>query len=194
MTTNGQPAVFLDRDGVLIEDVHYLSKLEQVSIYPDVPEGLKRLKERGFLLILVSNQSGVARGFFYESFVKKTHQFLNDKFAESAGVRLDGMYYCPHHVNGMHPFNVRCNCRKPATGMIEEACSEFSIDLSRSFMIGDKACDILLARNASVKGIHMLTGHGESEQEQIQSEFPGIPSFCSFSKAIDHILNSASDS
>lgn len=181
-------AVFLDRDGVLIEDVHYLSKLEQVSIYEDVPESLSLLKENGFKLILVSNQSGVARGYFDEAFVAKTHNYLNQLLSQK-GVKLDAEYYCPHHIAGHNPYNIKCNCRKPAPGMVLQAAQDHSIDIALSHVIGDKTSDIELAENTGCKGILVTTGHGSEHASKVQSKFPHIPIVSSFSEAVFTIVN-----
>ena len=186
--TTIKPAVFLDRDGVLIHEEHYLSCLEQITLYDDVAEGLKRLKEQGFLLIMVTNQSGVSRGYFDEEFVKAAFEKIN-KNLSSAEVAIDAMYYCPHHIKGNPPYNIECDCRKPAPGMIQNACRDFEIDLDRSFMIGDKLCDVKLAVNAGVKGIQVLTGHGEEEVEKVQAALPETPICERFTGAVDFILN-----
>lgn len=185
--TTIKPAVFLDRDGVLIHEAHYLSCLDQIKLYDDVAEGLKRLKESGFLLIMVTNQSGVSRGYFDETFVKDAYKKINQDLA-SSGVSLDAIYYCPHHPKGNAPYNIACNCRKPAPGMIQNACQDFEIDLDHSFMIGDKLCDIELAVNGGVKGIQLRTGHGEEEVEKVQAAHPGTPTFERFSGAVCYIL------
>lgn len=191
--TTIKPAVFLDRDGVLIHEEHYLSKLEQVRLYEDVAEGLKKLQDKGYLLIMVTNQSGVSRGYFDEDFVKEAYQKINRDLSPS-GVSLDAMYYCPHHLKGNAPYNVECNCRKPEPGMIYQACAEYKsgfeveIDLAHSFMIGDKLCDVQLAANAGVKGLQVKTGHGEEEVEKVQAVLPGTPVFETFSGAVAFIL------
>ncbi len=181
-------AVFLDRDGVLIEDVHYLSKLEQVSIFDDVPKSLSLLSQNGFKLILVSNQSGVARGYFDEAFVQKTHKHLNQLLADH-NVKLDATYYCPHHIAGNDPYNIKCACRKPAPGMILKAAQEHRIDVSMSYVIGDKTSDIELAENTGCKGILVTTGHGSEHSSTIRSKFPHIPIVNSFSEAVAIIIN-----
>ncbi len=181
-------AVFLDRDGVLIEDVHYLSKLEQVSIYEDVPKSLSLLKKKGFKLILISNQSGVARGYFDEAFVKETHKYLN-RLLEQHDVKLDAEYYCPHHVDGQNPYNIDCNCRKPAPGMVLQATQEHNINLALSFVIGDKTSDIELAENTGCKGILVTTGHGCEHSSKVQTKYPHIPIVNSFSDAVSFITN-----
>ncbi|SDX74664.1 D-glycero-D-manno-heptose 1,7-bisphosphate phosphatase [Acetomicrobium thermoterrenum DSM 13490] len=146
-------AVFLDRDGTLIEDVGYLSSISQIKVLPRVVDGLKLLKSMGYLLIVVTNQSGVARGFFSEDFVQNVHDILGRLFKDN-GVAIDAFYYCPHHpTEGFPPYNVNCDCRKPKTGMIKRAICEYDIDISNSWVIGDSLVDVQLARNAGCKGI-----------------------------------------
>lgn len=146
-------AVFLDRDGTLIEDVGYLSSISQIKVLPRVVDGLKLLKSMGYLLIVVTNQSGVARGFFSEGFVLNVHDILGRLFKDNS-VTIDAFYYCPHHpTEGLPPYNVNCDCRKPKTGMIKRAICEYDIDISKSWVIGDSLVDVQLARNAGCKGI-----------------------------------------
>jgi len=151
-------AVFLDRDGTLIREVGYLSSLSQLEILPNVPNALKLLKSLGYLLIVVTNQSGVARGFFTESFVLQVHSVLQERFIEQ-GVKVDAFYYCPHHpTEGLPPYNIDCDCRKPKTGMLTKAALEHGIDIPRSWVIGDSLTDVQLAQNAGCKGIFLKTG------------------------------------
>ncbi len=185
-------AVFLDRDGVLIKDVNYLSRLEDISIYDDVPEGLISLKKNGFKLIMITNQSGVARGFFDESFVYETYNFLNNIFSKS-GVSLDDLYFCPHHQQGKPPYNIKCDCRKPAPGMIEKASKKHGIDCQRSFMLGDKKSDVELAYNSGTRGILLRTGKGDSEAASVAELYPEVPILDTFSDAIDFILKNSFD-
>ena len=182
-------AIFLDRDGVLIHDVHYLSSLKDIQIYPDVPKGLKRLKDCGYLLVVVTNQSGVARGFFSQDFVQECHQRINQQL-EIHHVQLDHLYYCPHHTNGLPPLNIDCECRKPAPAMVLQAEEELNIRLQDSFMIGDKRSDIELALNANIKGILLTTGQGAMAAPSIAQDYPSIDIFQSFTEAVNHIIES----
>ncbi|MBI5100286.1 MAG: lipopolysaccharide heptosyltransferase II [Nitrospirae bacterium] len=141
-------AVFFDRDGTLCRDAHYLSRMEDFEVFSGISE-LKALKEKGFKLIGVSNQSGVARGLVDESFVKE----INAIFTGSYG--FDGFYYCPHHPDE------HCSCRKPEPGMLFEARVDHGIDLKRSFVVGDKDVDMRLAKAAGAVGIHVTTGQEE---------------------------------
>ncbi|MBU2511831.1 HAD family hydrolase [bacterium] len=177
-------AVFLDRDGVLIEDVHYLSDLKQVQIFQDIPQNLIRLKTYGFKLIVITNQSGIARGYFPESFVKETHDFLN----QALGSVLDAFYYCPHHIEGQKPYDLSCNCRKPKPGLVQQAVLEHHIDVKKSFMVGDKKSDLGLAVNSGLSGILVKTGHGIEEEDSVLSLFPGTPICGSFTEAVELIL------
>lgn len=140
-------AVFFDRDGTLCKDVGYLNKFEDLEIFKET-EDLKALKEKGFKLIGVSNQSGIARGIVKEDFTKE----VNKIFIEQYG--FDAFYYCPHHPDE------HCSCRKPEPVMILRARAEHGIDLKKSFVIGDKELDMLLAKAAGARGIFVLTGHG----------------------------------
>jgi D-glycero-D-manno-heptose 1,7-bisphosphate phosphatase len=151
-----KPAIFLDRDGVLNEDSGYVGDPNRLQLLPGVPQALKDLAERGYLLVVVTNQSGVARGFFDETAVKRCNQKLEQTIEELGGPRFDLVLYCPHHPEGIvTPYNRSCSCRKPFPGMILEAADQLSIDLSHSFMIGDKADDIECAERAGVKGIQI---------------------------------------
>lgn len=190
---SAKKAVFLDRDGVLIHDVHYLSDINQIVIYEDVPKGLLSLQKMGYLLIVVTNQSGIARGYFTEEFVIRTHRHLA-KLLAAKGVLLNGFFYCPHHVDGKKPYNLACDCRKPAPGMIIQAARENNIDCHSSFMIGDKVSDMELAVNSGTKGLFVTTGKGEVEVAKLQKTLPQIPVFNSFSEAVGHILQSDSES
>ncbi len=165
-------AVFLDRDGTLIKEVGYLSSLSQIEILPNVPEGLKLLKSLGYFLIVVTNQSGVARGLFSESFVLQVHSVLREMLAQKC-VQIDAFYYCPHHpTEGFPPYDIDCECRKPKTGMLKEAARARSIDISRSWVIGDSLVDMQLARNAGCRGVLLGTGHGRMIEQNGVHEPP----------------------
>ncbi len=161
-------AVFLDRDGVVLREVGYLSDLKKVSFYKGNIEALKLLKHKGYKLIVVSNQSGVARGYFTESFVKKTHKLIQEKL-KKYGLSIDAFYYCPHHIKDVKikKYLKDCNCRKPKPGMVLKAKKRFNIDLKKSFIIGDKLTDIKLGKNTNMKTILLLTGYGRKEKRKI---------------------------
>jgi histidinol-phosphate phosphatase family protein len=142
-------AVFIDRDGTIMEDTDYCSHPKDVRIFPGVIEALRRLKSRGFKLIIITNQSGIGRGFFtldqYRAVESEVVRQLGDDL-------VDGTYYCPD-APGQHS-----KCRKPAPGMVIKAARDHQIDLSRSFLIGDKEVDVECARNAGVRAIRVRTG------------------------------------
>ena len=151
-----KPAAFLDRDGVLIRDHGYVYQPQDLEILPGVYQGLKLLHERGYWLILVSNQSGVARGLFTCAQVDSFHAALQEQLSLHQAPRLDGLYYCPHHPEGRIPaFSIACTCRKPGIGLLEQAARDFPIDWNRSLMVGDKDTDIACAINAGIKGVQV---------------------------------------
>lgn len=156
-------AVFLDRDGTINEEMGYINHLSRFKMFHFVPEAIKIFNTAGYKVIIVTNQSGVARGYFKEELVKEVNAALI-KEVEKASARIDKIYYCPHHpVEGLGTYKKDCPCRKPNTGMIEKAAKEFEIDLSASYMIGDRYKDILFALKAGLKPIFVKTGYGLGE-------------------------------
>jgi len=154
--------VFLDRDGTIIVEKHYLSDAGQVELLPGVIEGLAAIKEMGFLLAVVTNQSGIARGFFSRKDLLRVNDRI-DLLLGAQGIKIQKYYSCPHHPND------NCACRKPAPGLIRQASRELDIDLISSFMIGDKLCDLELARNSGVRSILVRTGYGMELENKISS-------------------------
>jgi len=149
-------AVFLDRDGVVNTDLGYVYKPSDFSFVTGFPELARRLKALDFLLIVVTNQSGVARGYFSEDDVLKFHQKIQSELWLAVGIQIDRFYICPHHAEGtIAQYAVDCSCRKPRTGLIDQARSGDSIDLTRSFLIGDKSSDIELALAVGIRGIQV---------------------------------------
>jgi histidinol-phosphate phosphatase family protein len=171
MMNTGKAAVFLDRDGTIIEEVGYLDRVDKMIIIPQAPPAIRLLNEAGFLVIVVTNQSGVARGFFPESLVLEAHRYLAE-LLWAEGARIDGFYFCPHHPEeGTTSYRQVCSCRKPAPGMLLAACQDFSLDLGRSFLVGDNWSDLAAARAAGVRGILVRTGYGgEVPPEQIMGD------------------------
>lgn len=159
-----QRAVFLDRDGVITkEPPHYAHRLDQLALIPKSAHAIRMLNDHGFLTVVVSNQAGVARGFFEESDTKIFNRGL-EYLLKEGGAYLDGVYYCPHHPEATRAeYRKICDCRKPNSGMLTRAASELSIDLERSFMIGDKWTDIEAANKAGCTSIMVRTGQGEEE-------------------------------
>jgi D-glycero-D-manno-heptose 1,7-bisphosphate phosphatase len=165
-----RPAVFLDRDGTLIEDAEYLSRPSQIKLFSNSAEALKLLRKAGFYLFVVSNQSGVARGYFPESMVRKVHLKLQ-QMLKAKGARIDAFFYCPHYPGGkVTAFAKVCDCRKPAMGMIKQASRRYPIDLKRSYVVGDKMDDLLLARKAKLAGgLLVRTGNGRKNEKKLKS-------------------------
>lgn len=154
-------AVFLDRDGTINEEINYLSKIEQLKILPKVSSAIKLLNENDFLVIMITNQSGVARGLFTMDTLDDINKHLVNML-QSEGAKIDGIFICPHHPD------FGCDCRKPKTGLLKEAASKFEIDLSSSYMIGDKYTDLKTGVNSGCKTILVLTGYGKEEAEKTE--------------------------
>lgn len=165
-----RPGVFLDRDGTINEDVGYISDPDDFQLIPGSAEAIARLNGEGFVVIVVTNQSGVARGYFTEDDVLT----INNKMVgelEKVGAYVDGVYYCPHHPDfGDEGYRLDCECRKPGTGMVKKAAREFNIDVKRSFVVGDHRGDLELGRNAGAKTIMVLTGHGREERKKMEGD------------------------
>jgi D-glycero-D-manno-heptose 1,7-bisphosphate phosphatase len=162
-------AVFLDRDGTIIDDVGYLSSAKGIHFIKGAITAMAALKKMGFKLIVVTNQSGVARGFFPESFVAVAHARLQ-KLLRPRNAAVDAFYYCPHHPDGtIKKYAKKCQCRKPLTGMLKQAKKDWNIDLKQSYMIGDHAADVLLGQNGGLTSIFVQTGHGRQEMTKIKS-------------------------
>lgn len=160
-------AVFLDRDGTLNEDAGYPADFGKITIFPESFEAVRRLNAAGFLAIVVSNQSGVGRGLFSEADVAAIHEAMGAAFA-ARGARLDAFYYCPHFPGSSDPvYGAACDCRKPNPGLARRAAAEFDLDLSRSYMIGDKLDDVAFARNIGATPVLVLTGQGRESRVKL---------------------------
>jgi D,D-heptose 1,7-bisphosphate phosphatase len=152
-------AVFLDRDGVINEEVGYIDSLEKLKIIPCAFEAIRLINASDMKAVVISNQSGVARGFFTEEFVRQTHDHLQAMLREHA-VSLDRFYYCPHHpTEGAALYRQICDCRKPAPGMFLRAAKDLNIDLQSSYMVGDRLLDMEAAQTVGVTGVLVKTGH-----------------------------------
>lgn len=156
-------AVFIDRDGTVNEQMGYINHPGRFRILPGVAEGVALLNQKDFLAIIISNQSGVARGYFPIQLVHEVHGLMKETLKEK-GARIDGVFFCPHHPRGSVPeFAIECHCRKPKTGLIEQACQAFDIDLSHSYVVGDRCLDIETAERSNLNGILVETGYGLGE-------------------------------
>jgi D-glycero-D-manno-heptose 1,7-bisphosphate phosphatase len=157
-------AIFLDRDNTLIEDKGYVHKIEDLKFLPGVLEALKKLQEE-YKLIIITNQSGIARGYYSEEDYLKFRKFMHKQLKDE-GIRIDAEYFCPHYLEkGIGKYKIDCNCRKPKTGMIEQAEREFNLNLADCWMIGDKDADMLLSRNAHLKGGIGIISRESSKEE-----------------------------
>jgi D-glycero-D-manno-heptose 1,7-bisphosphate phosphatase len=158
-------AVFIDRDGTISEEVGYVNHPSRYRVFPYAAEAVKTLNDAGWLAILVTNQAGVARGYFAEEMIEQVHNMLRQELARGSA-RLDAIYYCPHHPSvGAPPYRLDCDCRKPKPGLIERAARELDIDIANSWMIGDRYGDVELARNAGLHAGFVLSGYGRGEWE-----------------------------
>ncbi len=156
-------AVFLDRDGTICEEVNYLSRPEDLRLFPFAADAVKLLHQKGFLVILITNQSGIGRGYFSADMLNIIHEKMERELAENEA-KLDAIYFCPHVSEDF------CLCRKPKAGMIEQAAEDFEIDLEKSWMIGDKIADVKAGFNAKTKTCLVLTGYGAKESENLEIE------------------------
>ena len=178
-----RPAVFLDRDGTIAEEVGYLNHVSRFRMFPFVAAAIHRLNEVGLPVIVVTNQSGVGRGYFPESLVHSVNELMTQQLAKEAA-KIDAIYYCPHTSSE------NCNCRKPKTGMLDRAAREHALDLQRSYVVGDRHGDMELARNARTRSILVRTGYGEGELAWHSAKWPVQPDFVAedLAQAADWIL------
>jgi len=168
-------AVFLDRDGVLIEDVHLLTRPEQVVIPLGVPAALRALSEAGFKLVVVSNQPVVARGLTSEPDVRAVHVHMESLLKGAGAPPLDRIYFCPHHPNATLPaYRVDCDCRKPKPGLFRRAAAELNLDLGASFAVGDRITDIIAGARAGCRTVLVQTG--KHREKPIETSEPLDPS------------------
>jgi D-glycero-D-manno-heptose 1,7-bisphosphate phosphatase len=163
-----KPAVFLDRDGTIAEEVGYLNHVERFRMFPFAGPAIRRLNEAGLAVMVVTNQSGVARGYFPESLVQQVNERMQRELSAD-GARLDAVYYCPHNSTD------GCDCRKPKTAMLERAAREHHLDLLRSFVVGDRYADMELAFRAGCKAVFVRTGYGLGEEEWHAKDWPRRP-------------------
>jgi D-glycero-D-manno-heptose 1,7-bisphosphate phosphatase len=166
-----RPAVFLDRDGTMLEEAGYLDRLERLVFFPFTIDAIRLLNRGGFAVVLVTNQSGVGRGMYSEELVVRAHRLVDERVAEAGG-RIDGYYYCPHHpLAEIEKYRCDCDCRKPRPGMVRKAAADLDLDLTRSFAIGDKWTDVQVGQSAGGKGILVRTGYGRSSE---MAPAPGV--------------------
>jgi D-glycero-D-manno-heptose 1,7-bisphosphate phosphatase len=182
-------AVFLDRDGTINEDVGYPGRYDQVRIYPYSFEAVRKLNAAGLAVVVITNQSGVGRGFFTEDALRVLHDSLREAFL-AAGARIDAVYYCPHFPGSSSPaYDIDCACRKPFPGMAIRAREELGLDLEGSYLVGDKVEDVRFGLNAGTRTILVLTGYGEASRDSLRREGVEPAHIASdLGKAVDWIL------
>jgi D-glycero-D-manno-heptose 1,7-bisphosphate phosphatase len=189
-----RPAVFIDRDGTISEEVGYVNHPSRFRLFPYSSEAIRILNDSGWLAIVVTNQAGVARGYFSEDVIKQIHRQLEGALHEESA-RLDAIYYCAHHPSvGEPPYRHDCDCRKPKPGLIEQAARDFDIDMAASWMAGDRYSDIELARNAGLQSAFVLSGYGRGEWEYQSEGWKHRPDMVceNLLEAVKSIVNSGS--
>ena len=187
-----RPAVFLDRDGTLIEERGYLDRLELLAVFPWTGDALRLLNRAGFATVVVTNQSAIARGMIDEPFLHVVHRALDERLAPA---RIDRYYYCPHFpVATVERYRAVCECRKPRPGMIERACREMDLDPARSFMVGDRWLDVECGRAAGTRTILVRTGHGGHEVAHAPEGAKADVILNNLMEAVGWILRSSSPS
>lgn len=160
-----QKAVFLDRDGTIIKEVDLLRNISQLRLLPNAGKAIKKINLLGYLVIIITNQPVIARGWVTEQDIDYAHFVLLERL-KRAGARVQGVYYCPHHPNAnLKKYRIRCACRKPNIGMIKKAFRIFNIDPKKSFIVGDRTEDMLAGKRAGLKSILVKTGYGGRDKK-----------------------------
>lgn len=186
-----RPAVFTDRDGTLNREVGYLSALEGLRLLPGAATGVRRLRDAGFAVVVVSNQSGVARGLTRYETVSEINGELRRRLA-TRGAALDALYFCPHHpAAGRAPFRRVCRCRKPAPGLVRKAARDLTLDVAGSYVVGDTERDLALAAAIGVPGILVLTGHGRETRRTLGGDVAVAHVAANFRAAAEWIIDDA---
>ncbi|MEJ6951183.1 D-glycero-alpha-D-manno-heptose-1,7-bisphosphate 7-phosphatase [Natronospora cellulosivora (SeqCode)] len=170
-------AVFMDRDGTVSKEIGYVNHPARYELLPRTAAAIKKLNRAGIKAILTTNQAGVARGYFKEEMILRVHEKL-EKLLEEKEAYLDAIYYCPHHPDlGEGKYRQDCDCRKPKPGLLNRGKEEFDLDLSRSYMIGDKISDVEVGQKVGAKGILVLTGYGLGALEYEREEWNVEPDY-----------------
>lgn len=186
-----RPAVFLDRDGTIIEEVDYLSSEDQVTLLPSAAPAIRALNAGGYTVVVVTNQSGVARGLFDERRVRAVHEAI-DRLLEPHGARIDAYYYCPHLPDASDPrYRQACECRKPAPGLLLQAQRDLDVDLRRSWIVGDRWRDVAAGGAAGARGILVRTGYGAGDAGSPPTDVRADAILNDLMEAADWILRSA---
>ena len=182
------PAVFLDRDGTMIEDVGYLDRLERLKLFPYTIDAVRLLNQAGFKIVVVTSQNGVANGVLTEEFLTEAHTHLSRAF-EAAGARVEGYYYCPHSPHAtVERYRTDCDCRKPKPGMILAAAADHGLDVARSFVVGDRWRDIEMGLAAGTRAVLVETGYGKTEATRPPANMTNVPIVANLIEATGWIL------
>ncbi|MEE8200131.1 MAG: HAD family hydrolase [Candidatus Acidoferrales bacterium] len=167
--------MFLDRDGTVADEVGYVNHLSRFRLYPWSAAAIKKLNDAGLAAVVVTNQAGVARGYFPEELIQQVNQRMVAELA-AGGAKLDGVYYCPHHPDvGQPPYRQRCHCRKPQPGMIERAVQELNLSLPGSVLIADRYMEVEMAHRLGLRAVLVLSGYGRGEYEYQRAKWPRPP-------------------
>jgi D-glycero-D-manno-heptose 1,7-bisphosphate phosphatase len=182
ISSASERAIFFDRDGTLSEEVGYVNHLSRFRLLPSTVPAIRRVNEAGWRAILVTNQAGVARGYFDEWLIHDVHAKLQAELRDG-GAHLDAVYFCAHHPTlGQPPYRLDCECRKPKPGMLLRGAREFGLDLTHCFVVGDRYSDVKLAHRVGAKGVFVLTGYGLGEYEYQRNQWDRAP---------DHVAENA---
>jgi D-glycero-D-manno-heptose 1,7-bisphosphate phosphatase len=180
-------AIFIDRDGTFIEDVGYLKMLEDLRFTPRAVNALQIFHELGYLNIVITNQSAVARGILSPKELNKIHQKMKNLTKDEGGI-IDDIFYCPHLLEGrIAPYNIDCECRKPKIGLLMEAVQKHKLNLEECVMVGDKKSDLELAKNAGIRGILVLTGYGMQTKNEWEGEVESYPTLYDFASKLNEL-------
>ncbi len=175
--SGGKSAVFLDRDGTINEQMGYINHLCRFQLLPGAAQAIKKLNDAAIPVVVISNQSGLARGYFPEELLLAVHEKMNTLLA-TAGAHVDGIYYCPHHPEAKEErFRASCNCRKPKPGLVLQAAEEMGLDPQSSYVVGDRWSDIKTAANCGATSILVRTGYGRGDEQYIGPEQEIQPDF-----------------
>jgi D-glycero-D-manno-heptose 1,7-bisphosphate phosphatase len=180
-------AIFIDRDGTLADEVGYVNDVSRFRLFPWSVEAVRLINRSGYLAVMVTNQAGVARGYFPEPAIGEVHDRLGAALADGAA-RLDGVYYCPHHPDaGAAPYRQDCDCRKPRPGLLTRAAADLRIDLARSWVVGDRKGDLEVAWAVGARGAMVKTGYGRGELRHHAPAWPRQPDLVA-----EHLLEAVS--
>ena len=187
-----RPAVFLDRDGTLIEENGYLDRLKNLSLFPYTPDALRLLNRAGFATVVITNQGAIGREIIDEAFLHTVHAAIDTRLA-AGRARIERYYFCPHHPDATIPaLRQVCGCRKPAAGMIERACREMGLDPARSVMVGDRWLDVRCGQAAGTRSVLVRTGHGEFDEMHPSGDVRADAILNNLMEAVGWILRNSS--